>query len=433
MRNAMRDSLRASVDLNRLNVGLLFGKQALNASSDAAATSTSPTVPAPNTADQQGKGNTRKILSKLFRGGIGKKSSEEATSSPATSEVKRSPVTSLFANAADVQSPTANVTTSSSDMVYYGAPTFGTSPAVMGPIASSGAPVAGSRPVRYTWTIKRWSRQKGGGAGNGWAAGYEPTVEAVDGTSEPGEVIFVWTRGGKSTSSANKRSGSSGELSRKVSRASDVSSSAGHGEPPTTTTTPRRSTGGGSMTLLTPGQASDTRSPSPRASRALSPVPSPAKGGQRDRPVSLSVHEHEEEEDSDPEDSETPWTCTIRIPAGTSVVKGRRGTDALARGKTTSSNKFWRTYGDGLLVATMFPAPHHPRVVAQLKMPLELPTLATGLRMHPAGPAGSADVGGGLGDEIMLTEENVKDCLFVTALWLVAREEFSGLGRKKKA
>jgi len=151
--------------------------------------------------------------------------------------------------------------------------------------------------------------------------------------------------------------------------------------------------------------------------------------------MSSSVHEHEQEEDedSDPEDSETPWTCTIRVPAGASVLKSRKGADGVARSKTSTSGggKSWRTYGgDGLLVATMFPAPHHPRVVAQLKMPLQLPTLGTGLRMQPAAPAGE-DVGG-VGDEIMLTEENVKDCLFVTALWLVAREEISGLGRKKK-
>ncbi len=35
-------------------------------------------------------------------------------------------------------------------------------------------------------------------------------------------------------------------------------------------------------------------------------------------------------------------------------------------------------------------------------------------------------------EEVALTEENLKDVVCVTAMWLVAREEFGGIGRKKK-
>jgi hypothetical protein len=36
-------------------------------------------------------------------------------------------------------------------------------------------------------------------------------------------------------------------------------------------------------------------------------------------------------------------------------------------------------------------------------------------------------------EEIALTEENIKDVVSVTAMWLVAREEFGGLGAKGKS
>ncbi len=126
-------------------------------------------------------------------------------------------------------------------------------------------------------------------------------------------------------------------------------------------------------------------------------------------------------EDSDPEDSETPWTCVVRVPAGKAAIQSRRN---------APDEEFRRIrYGtDGLLVGTMYPAPHHPRVVAQLKVPFELPTLMTGLAEIPAPGETSRPV-----NQIVLTEENVKDCLFVTALWLVAREEIAGIGRKKRA
>jgi hypothetical protein len=35
-------------------------------------------------------------------------------------------------------------------------------------------------------------------------------------------------------------------------------------------------------------------------------------------------------------------------------------------------------------------------------------------------------------EEICITEEGLKDVICVSAMWLVAREEFGGLGKKKK-
>lgn len=88
--------------------------------------------------------------------------------------------------------------------------------------------------------------------------------------------------------------------------------------------------------------------------------------------------------DSDPEDSETPWSCHLVLGGDTKIPIG-----------------------------TLSPAPHHPKVVAQLAVPFPLPDLSqTGLG----------------GDRAGLTREEIKDIICVTCLHLVIRESFGGLG-----
>ncbi len=389
---ARANTIRASVDLSRLNVGLLFGLSSNNTNTTTTTTTNegSGSVPAP--MPSEGRGKTRKFFNNLFRPGkvVGAPLVSPGSS---TADKAQSPVVSMFGSDITQQSPIP-------DAFYFGAPTFGTSPAVVGP-HTGGGPLAGSRPIRYTWTIKRWSAAKGGGTNNGWTASHssDPAL--------PGEVILTWQRSkiAKRRQSQGDLKGErarrpdldgiiDGNLSRKASvTTSDASASSVSANTPQT------------PALLSPGMA-DTHNRS-ADSRALSP--------RKSRPASvMTMSANEDEGDSDPEDSETPWTCSIRVPSGPSSWKSRHGTESTK----------WRTTCDGVMVATMYPAPHHPRVVAQFKLPLELPTLATGLTTSHGADSTAVE-------EIMLTEENIKDCLFVTALWLVAREEFSGLGRKK--
>ncbi|CAO1615994.1 unnamed protein product [Parajaminaea phylloscopi] len=92
--------------------------------------------------------------------------------------------------------------------------------------------------------------------------------------------------------------------------------------------------------------------------------------------------------DSDPEDSETPWSCHLVLGPSTRVPIG-----------------------------TLSPAPHHPKIVAQLAVPFPLPDLSqTGLGADGAG----------------LTREEIKDIICVTCLHLIIRESFGGLGRVKR-
>jgi hypothetical protein len=65
-------------------------------------------------------------------------------------------------------------------------------------------------------------------------------------------------------------------------------------------------------------------------------------------------------DESEPEDSETPWTCTLVISRLGSVDTARaHSSDSVVR----------------VRVATFSPTPHHPKVVALLKVPFPLPDI----------------------------------------------------------
>ncbi|SCZ94691.1 BZ3500_MvSof-1268-A1-R1_Chr12-3g04048 [Microbotryum saponariae] len=99
----------------------------------------------------------------------------------------------------------------------------------------------------------------------------------------------------------------------------------------------------------------------------------------------------EEEEDSDLEDSDRPWSCTLYITQ----------TNA-PQSPSTSSSEPW-----SLPLAHLIPAPYHPRLVANLSFS---PTLS------------DVRLGNGAG----ISEEELKDVVSVTALWVVAKDGLGG-------
>lgn len=101
-----------------------------------------------------------------------------------------------------------------------------------------------------------------------------------------------------------------------------------------------------------------------------------------------SAHGDDDGEFSDPEDSEESWSCHLVLSCSTRIPIG-----------------------------TLSPAPHHPKIVAQLAVPFPLPDLShTGLCADGAG----------------LTREEIKDIICVSALHLMMRESFGGLGKVRK-
>ena len=114
-------------------------------------------------------------------------------------------------------------------------------------------------------------------------------------------------------------------------------------------------------------------------------------------------------------------------------------------------------------VAAVVPTPHHPKVVALLKVPFPLPDVEierVALRRRIVTPAGisrpapdvvpeSAGSSGqrkfwsnrengmgrpemGRSSGMMLTAEEIKDVVSCTGLWLVVREGFGGVGRERR-
>ncbi|THV03536.1 hypothetical protein K435DRAFT_851838 [Dendrothele bispora CBS 962.96] len=172
-------------------------------------------------------------------------------------------------------------------------------------------------------------------------------------------------------------------------------------------------------------------------------------------------------DESDPEDSETPWTCTLKVrklaggPSGTTPSSSRFG---KAKGGAQRGDQVDEEGGqDGaplkIKVGTLSPTPHHPKVVAMLKVPYPLPDLEVekmNIRKRempsaavPAGSVpGSATLstfassgGGGQGSiskaqaavdrlqGLALTAEEIKDVICSTGMWLVVREGFGGVGK----
>jgi hypothetical protein len=130
---------------------------------------------------------------------------------------------------------------------------------------------------------------------------------------------------------------------------------------------------------------------------------------------------------SDPEDSETPWTCTLvvsRVGGGATALPSPGSPDS---GGTDDATVRVR-------VATFSPTPHHPKVVALLKVPFPLPDIIVD-RMQVCRRAVSAQ---GIArpswnteslDGLVLTAEEIKDIVSSTGLWLVVRESIGGVGK----
>lgn len=162
------------------------------------------------------------------------------------------------------------------------------------------------------------------------------------------------------------------------------------------------------------------------------------------RPMSSLVGSDGEE--SDPEDSETAWVCTLKVrrttPASHSKLSGRPNT---AGEKEVLKLK----------VGTLSPTPHHPKVVAMLKVPFPLPDVEVerlSLRrrlLEPVPEQGGTNEFGEVGQltphprdfaleesrqdgeyrGLLLTAEEIKDIVCSTALWLIVREGTGGVGR----
>ena len=279
---------------------------------------------------------------------------------------------------------------------------------------------APSRPIGYTWSVRKWAKKNN----EGWAAHLTAAaaagLEMVNGVAtEEGEddVVFEWVRqrgsGSPSTArglvSQNGLAAMSSRMSRGKSRSKPNSRS--NSRPTSVYDEPILEHEGAPATPgVVPPSPTINLDPRPGAvrrvsgsvsPRRVSPPHSDAEGDHE----TTSVHtlDMTAEEDSDPEDSETPWTCSVWV----------------------------KKTGQKQLLGTLTPAPHHPKVVGVLKIPLRLNPVSL-QQVKGSGKDGQDEIMSRVKAEVCLTEENLKDVVCTTALWLVAREEFAGLGRKRR-
>ncbi|OCF41585.1 hypothetical protein I317_04597 [Kwoniella heveanensis CBS 569] len=309
--------------------------------------------------------------------------------------------------------------------------------------------IPSNRPVGYTWTVKRWAKKNT----EGWAAhlvaaanaGLEMVGGGLNGEGED-EVVFEWVKLRVPSTAAGdeilRRYSTTGAISTTRTRArSQVGSSslaphAGSENPASRSQTslsvqPSDQRNGSPFPPSSPNLNSSTQA-SPFGSPRLDGRPEPVRKlsasvspSRRTSQTTLDVEANSihggdltanEDEDSDPEDSETPWTCSVWV----------------------------KKTGQRQLLGTLTPAPHHPKVIGVLKIPMGLDsvsltdfkekdsTITSKTRSSAATTASSREVTAKKVKEgIALSEENLKDVVCVTAMWLVAREEFGGLGRKK--
>jgi len=262
-----------------------------------------------------------------------------------------------------------------------------------------------TRPVGYTWTMKKWAKKNS----ESWASQLVAASAAGLDARMDDDVVFEWVKmkSGTGISRINTRNttaSSASQGARSKSRASTIDAELD---------TP-------SQTSLAPASASRSASPfssslnpnseRPGAKRASSARSSPTRPSTPTDEISTIDTRTDDEAgyDSDPEDSETPWTCSIWV-------------------KKTNRRQ---------LLGTLTPAPHHPKVIGILKIPVGLQAIplcevackpTTGDKVQKQKEAQKR-----VREEVCITEEGLKDVICVSAMWLVAREEFGGLGRKKK-
>ncbi|CDO68770.1 hypothetical protein BN946_scf184989.g36 [Trametes cinnabarina] len=351
-------------------------------------------------------------------------------------------------------------------------------PPVLGiqPTLSSSTNPPRGRPTKYVWVVRRWLKGNPESLLSGVkgkfneARGNTPHALSIESQVE---VRFEWTRG-KSGKKRGSRRDTAEEDTRSKRHSLALSSAAQsqtslhqNPHPPQVVISdppqPKKRVASASAAIEahTRRSVDSHRSTSPHATASTTT----ATSDEEHPKISPSTEEGDE---SDPEDSETPWTCTLVIRRRSSSRLPPPGSPLPSAGVSTAgvgSNTV------RIKVAGVVPTPHHPKVVALLKVPFPLPDIEIermNVRKRIITPAGvarpatsSGDDGngaagafssskssgngmknffngvkenngpgaGGYPEGLVLTAEETKDIIATTGLWLVVREGFGGVGR----
>ena len=420
-----------------------------------------PTISTPPTSSSSGRpGTPRKFFGKLFSS---KKKESPSASNLTPPTTPASPVPSLTAE--------ARISKRSSLLSAHGHPILPglvpeatLQPPVLGiqPALRSGAVPPRGRPQKYVWVVRKWLKGEPesmlGGMRDRFNEVRSGTLAPQGGLEANVEVRLEWSRG--------RKRGEAERLARKGSRrrsgqpSSGTPSTASLQQPqtPMTPTTPMTPSG-----LAPKARKARTRSQGEGGRPSLDSVRSVSPGPTASITTGESNTQENQDDDggeSDPEDSETPWTCTlvVRRLHSHAAVNAQTPTPRSPLADEQPQSQSLR-----VKVAAVVPTPHHPKVVALLKVPFPLPDVEVervALRRRIVTPAGisrpapdvvpeSAGSGGqkkfwpnrengagrpemGRSSGVTLTAEEIKDVVSCTGLWLVVREGFGGVGRERR-
>jgi hypothetical protein len=354
-------------------------------------------------------------------------------------------------------------------------------PSVLGlsPLLLSATNTPTGRAVSYTWVVRKWLKVDAKGLISGVIGkiGREASAHGIGYKGEQNggvwAVHFEWQRG-KSKSERAKRhakrrsTGVEYQGSRTPSRrSSTIISEQGHSHdaPVIMLDSPRQSL---DAHVHTPTARRQRRISSPR--RSISSLNHSDEGSCHENEQDHEQdhehdHEHDEGEESDPEDSETPWTCYMVLtepsPAAatptimSSFLKGHSHSPNPSTSlgpksnlsvnivvqpstPTPSNPSFSNPPPPNTVktkVATLSPAPHHPKVVCQLKVPFPLPDIEVEngalCKRVVLGDGSTRDTLSAQRGHaaLTLTAEEIKDVVCSTAFWLVVREGIGGVGK----
>lgn len=266
---------------------------------------------------------------------------------------------------------------------YVLPPVLGTTPTLFSRIV----PPQG-RAVAHTWMCKKWSKVD---EGEDW---FTQAMQFIGNEKCPVDIRVEWSR---------RRDGDAS--SRKSSSMSNLRAEADADVPPVPSL---------------PIPASDDKR---RLSTTNLTIPIAPLFTRKKRSAGSSTGRTSDVSDeSDPEDSEVPWVCTVVIrPSHSRAHNAAPVTDE----KQTAPLR--------LKVASLAPALHHPKVVAQLKMRYPLPDVDLwNADLMPRKYTESGEPERAPEGRHILTGEEIKDIVCSTVLWVVVREGFSGLSKKVK-
>jgi hypothetical protein len=392
----------------------------------------------PREGVQTPKRGARKVFGKLFR-------KKDSISNPAQLlEVPNSPnnITSSFSRMSVEKSPLpaspANPCGSMADAQLQAIASL------LPPILDLQATLIKStdssrRALSYVWVMRKWMKKN---RGEGIKAMLSAAGDKMSSFNFPGlnitqddrtmdvEVRFDWSRNDKRKSMKRGR-----QPSTNAKRLSIIS-----GEGNSIGRVP-------SASELKPRSESQTRSSPDRESESIASNNPAAESDLGD--------------ESDPEDTETPWTCTMIIrrlqpltrppshfltPSPTpshlrpstyggqiEVTPQTQQSRPLSGISNTSAEPRDENTPTRVKIASLHPAPHHPKIVAQLKVPYPLPDVDVhqGIVYRRKGKR-SEQENVRREQAYMLSAEEIKDVICTTAFWTIVREGFGGVGKERR-